>query len=452
MTAGPNTRLAVFGAGLVALACGALALHVPGAVSVGSPALVRRFVALLAVSGVLYLVAARVVLREGGGRGTCALVLVVALAERLPALAGPPFLSSDLYRYIWDGRVQLAGINPYRYIPAAPALAPFRDTVIFDHINRRFYAPTIYPPAAQMLFRAIAAVSQTPLAVKLAAVGCEGVAVLCLIAVLRRCGQPPARVLLYAWNPLAVWSYAGNGHVDAEAIALLSLALLARAAGRDGWTGAALGAAILVKFLPVAVAPALWRWRWRMPAVALLTIVSLYLPFIGVGLRHVFGFLGSYGHEEGFRDGRGIWLLAGLGDLIRLPSWTVPAYALLVALALGAVSLSFVLPRPSGPLPVATDVRRFAGRAGFLAAASTLAIGPHYSWYFPFLAIFAVLRPSRALLWMAVSPLVLYLSPWKEFFLWPAIVYGPALLLFVLDEGIGVRRPISVPAVERTAS
>ena len=189
-----------------------------------------------------------------------------------------------------------------------------------------------------------------------------------------------------------------------------------------------------------------------MPAVALLTIVSLYLPFIGVGLRHVFGFLGSYGHEEGFRDGRGIWLLAGLGDLIRLPSWTVPAYALLVALALGAVSLSFVLPRPSGPLPVATDVQRFAGRAGFLAAASTLAIGPHYSWYFPFLAIFAVLRPSRALLWMAVSPLVLYLSPWKEFFLWPAIVYGPALLLFVLDEGIGVRRPISVPAVERTAS
>ena len=74
---------------------------------------------------------------------------------RLMVMLSPPFLSSDLYRYVWDGRVQAAGINPYLYIPADPALAGLRDTAIFPHINRADYAPTIYPPVAQAIFLAV---------------------------------------------------------------------------------------------------------------------------------------------------------------------------------------------------------------------------------------------------------------------------------------------------------
>jgi alpha-1,6-mannosyltransferase len=431
---GLNALLTVLGASLAALVLCGLLLHTPGASSVDSIGLVRRFVAVLAVAAVLYLAAVWLVLREGGGAATLAIVLGAALLARVPALVGPPFLSSDLYRYIWDGRVQLAGFNPYRYIPADPALAALRDHAIFDHVNRRFYAHTIYPPAAQLMFRLLAAISQTPFAMKLASVGLEAVAVACLAATLRLCGQPPARVLLYAWNPLAIWSFAGNGHVDAEAIAFVAVTLFARAARRDGWAGAALGAATLVKFLPAAIGPALWRGRWRLPVVAILTIVLLYLPFIAVGPRRVLGFLGGYGVEEGLNDGQGIWLLAGLGDLAHLPRYAVPLYCIFSALALGAAAFAAANACGTDGVDRAADIRRFAGWAGFLAALAWFVLSPHYAWYFPVFAVFAVLRPSRALLWMSVAPLALYLSPWHEFFFWPSLVYAPAVVLFLVDE------------------
>ncbi len=93
-----------------------------------------------------------------------------------------------LYRYVWDGRVQVAGINPYRYVPADPALRPLRDGAIYPHINRADYAPTIYPPMAQVIFRAVAAVGHDVLAMKLAMLGFE----LLAIAVMLRLLAAPA--------------------------------------------------------------------------------------------------------------------------------------------------------------------------------------------------------------------------------------------------------------------
>ena len=58
---------------------------------------------------------------------------------RLALLFVEPYLSTDIYRYVWDGRVQAAGINPYRYMPIAPELAHLRDAAIFPNINRADY-------------------------------------------------------------------------------------------------------------------------------------------------------------------------------------------------------------------------------------------------------------------------------------------------------------------------
>src|SRR5215510_12433871 len=62
-----------------------------------------------------------------------------------------PTLSDDMYRYIWDGRVQAQGISPYRYPPNAPALTYLRDTDIYPHINRKNVV-TVYPPAAEAAY------------------------------------------------------------------------------------------------------------------------------------------------------------------------------------------------------------------------------------------------------------------------------------------------------------
>jgi alpha-1,6-mannosyltransferase len=73
----------------------------------------------------------------------------------------PPRLSTDIYRYIWDGRVQGAGINPYLYLPVDPQVAGLRDDSIYPSINRKEYAHTIYPPVAQMFFFLVTRLTQS---------------------------------------------------------------------------------------------------------------------------------------------------------------------------------------------------------------------------------------------------------------------------------------------------
>ncbi len=83
---------------------------------------------------------------------TIAVIIIFSVAFRERLAVETPYLSSDVYRYIWDGRVQASGINPYIYMPVAPELEPLRDEKIFPYINRPDYARTIYPPVAQAIF------------------------------------------------------------------------------------------------------------------------------------------------------------------------------------------------------------------------------------------------------------------------------------------------------------
>src|SRR5215472_2817555 len=93
---------------------------------------------------------------------TLLIVLIGAAVFRLiPVPLDPPRLSTDIYRYIWDGRLQGAGINPYLYLPVDPRVAGLRDDSIYPNINRKEYAHTIYPPVAQMFFFAVTRVTQS---------------------------------------------------------------------------------------------------------------------------------------------------------------------------------------------------------------------------------------------------------------------------------------------------
>src|ERR1700744_2332593 len=118
------------------------------------------------LQALLYLVAVWVVLNRSADRWTIVIVVVCAIACRLVCLFSPPFLSSDIFRYVWDGKVQAAGINPYRFIPADPHLAFLRDLDIYPHINRRSYAHTIYPPGGQMRFLLIPRIAALVLCLK----------------------------------------------------------------------------------------------------------------------------------------------------------------------------------------------------------------------------------------------------------------------------------------------
>jgi alpha-1,6-mannosyltransferase len=417
-------RLGVLGGVLLALTMAALSLHVPGALGVGSVGLKTWFVVITGISAAVYLVAVVTVTHRVGMRHGVWVVLLVAAALRLPLIVSPPFLSTDVYRYVWDGRVQATGVNPYRYLPADPALASLRDDVVYPRINRAEYAPTIYAPTAEALFGLAGLVWSNVVAVKVMMVGFECVAVFCLLRMLSAAGLPAERVLIYAWNPLPVWDFAGNGHVDAVAIGLVCAALLLRVRRRDGWAGVALGLAVLTKFLPAVVAPVLWRrgGGWRTAIAAVGTIVPLYLAYSSVGWR-VFGFLQGYGDEEGYVSGDGFWLLAGLARLMPLPGWAALIYKAVVVVVLAGLGAWFAFVRRPD------DAVSICAAAGIMMAVLTFAISPHYPWYFAWLAVPCVLAPTPAVVWLSVAPILMYLDTFGDRFVWPSVVYVPAILL-----------------------
>ena len=401
----------------------------------GDPMRAPIFALLLAASAGVYLLTVRRVLRSADGF-PLVLVLVVAAALRVMPFLTHNFLSSDLYRYVWDGMVQAAGINPFLHIPEDSALRFLRETAIFPHINRADYAPTIYPPAAQIVFALVGLVHASQLAMKLVMVGFEALAVMCLVALLRRMGQPESRVLIYAWNPLCAWEYAGNGHVDAMAIGLIALALLLRARQSFGWAGAVFGLAVLVKFLPAAIGPALWRrgGAGRLVVGGLAVMIALYAFYMiwdGAGLK-VLGFLGGYGAEEGLADGSGLWPLAVLGQVMPVPGWLSKFYLALVAAGLATLALRIMAERRDAAGSPA-DITRICGQAGLLMTCVILAITPHYAWYYGVLSLFAVLRPSRMLIWLGAAPILLYAAPAGEMVAWPAAIFLPAAMFWLSD-------------------
>ena len=364
------------------------------------------FIVAALLQGAVWAVAAYLVASRGeGGRTSLAVVLATAVLLRIGALIAPVYLSDDIYRYIWDGRVQAAGINPYRYIPADTNLAALRDDAIFPNINRNNYAPTIYPPVAQMLFFVATRFGETVTAMKLMLVAVEAIGIGALLFILPAAGAPRENILLYAWHPLPVWEIAGSGHIDAAVVAFVALAIAAAFAGRRAWSGAALAAAALVKLFPLVLAPALWRPRrsnlgdWRWPAGFAAVILAAYLPFLGVGSR-VLGFLPTYFAEEKIASGSGFWALDLLGRAVPVP---VAAYLAVAATVMAGLAIG-ALGRPTDPvsgMPWATA----------LGTAAVFFASPHYAWYFVWLVALLCVAPWWPAFWPTLTAVLLYWDP-----------------------------------------
>lgn len=321
------------------------------------------------------------------------IIIIAAVAMRVVMLFADPYLSSDLYRYIWDGRVAAHGINPYRYLPSAPELATLRDVAIYPSINRADYAPTIYPPVAQLLFWLITRASESTFAMKLGMVFFEAMGAVALLVVLRRLALPARRISAYVWHPLPIWEIAGNGHVDAAMIGLMLVSLALFLERPALWAAVAATLAALVKPTALLALPVFWKpWDWRMPCLVAATIAVLYIPYLSVGWG-VFGFASGYFAEEGYKAGGGFWY----PDILQLITGKIPAigrvYAVASAIALTAIALKTGFRKDRSP----------AAAVGALTVLVTLflvLLTPHYPWYYLAAVPFLSFYPHSATLWV----------------------------------------------------
>ena len=329
------------------------------------------------------------------------LILGVAIGLRAYVLLFDPLLSSDIYRYVWDGKVQATGINPYRYVPADPALASLRDGTIFPYINRATTAVTIYPPVAQFFFLIVTRIGENVTVMRLALVGCEAVTVAIIALFLRRMNQPVTRVVAYLWHPLPLWEIASSGHVDALMLALMLLGLWIALSGHALRGAALIGFSVLVKPYVAPVLAGIWRpWDLKMPLVVIAIITLCYLPYLSVGWG-VLGFLTQgYLREEGISAGNDLWPLALWRLVFGEHHGDVVFYVAMAALVLLFAGLAVAR---SGDRPIASrlaDINR-------LLLLTLLLLSPNYPWYFLAVTPFVALCGSLPNWFVSIAALLL---------------------------------------------
>jgi hypothetical protein len=318
------------------------------------------FLGLYGLACLGYGIAVYWLLRDGPDRRrTLPPILSLAILFRATLLfTTPPTLSDDVYRYIWDGRLTNAGVNPYAHAVQSPLLDRF-DSPQRDLVNNSWMASP-YLPAAQALFAAVYRIApDSPLAFQVAAALFDLLTGWLVTDLLRRLGLPQARVLITLWNPLVIIEFAHGAHVDAFMILLMVAALWALVATRSNLPSVVtLAAATLTKGLPALLLPVVARrWGRRLTIVYTGLIIAACLPFAlraGWGLtgpldgQGLFGALRIYTARWNYNGGLYHWLEIWLSGY-RTPGAVPPeivgwgpirAAKIVVAAALGLVLIA----------------------------------------------------------------------------------------------------------------
>ena len=293
MTITPSHRLYGFGAILLV----SLTICSRKLGSVGEPS----FIIPLVLAGVAYLFAIRELFSTSlFPRRLIFIGLLLAVLWQIPFLVMAPGSDDDIHRYLWDGRVQRFGYNPYVVVPGDPAFAGLHtpETRTLNNPD----VPSPYPAGAQLFFRGVTAIHESIFALKLAFVFCGLAIAVVLLDILRSTGEGAHWVLAYAWNPLLATEVAGSGHIDIVGVLLLVVSVAAL--GRRWRTIAALafGLAVAVKLLPIVLLPLYWkRVRVRDAALSAVVVGLLYIPFFNHG-RIPIGSLGTFVQRFRFND------------------------------------------------------------------------------------------------------------------------------------------------------
>ena len=383
---------------------------------------------LVAACLVLGLIAWVITRRPAGPRVVLGVVAVAALCQ-VPGLTTAPITSTDAYRYVWDGRVQLSGSSPYSHVPLDDQLARLRDPLLFPGLSptdrsgvvgpprvprdpgtiaalsaddprtliNRPRVPTIYPPVAQAYFAAVALL--TPWSAGTFGLQVAGaalaVALTALLALeLRRTNRDPRWAILWGWSPIVALEAGNAAHVDVLATLLIVASIILAVRRRPVWAGVLLGAAASVKLLPLLLLPAftsLRRKSLRTPLVAGGTFIATYLPHVLAAGTLVIGFLPGYLTQEGFSDGSSRSAILAL---------LLPPEARQLTAGILAVALAVLAIHRHGREPIAIT-------CCWLFGAALLITTPTYPWYgLPLIAL-AVLAGRFE--WLVV-PVAAYLA------------------------------------------
>src|SRR3954471_5572333 len=209
--------------------------------------------------------------------------ILLALAFRAPLVAPRVNFDSDMVRYLWDGRVQVHGFNPYHSVPSDPGMAALHTDETRRMPSARTRTP--YPPAAQLFFRLVVWIHDSTRTMKLALALCDLLTILIVWRWLRLIDRPEWLVIAYAWNPLVVLEVAHSGHIDALGALWIAASAYWLTRRRTALASMAFVFAVATKLLPIVLLPLFWgRVRLRDAAGGAMLFALLYLGYTQHGI------------------------------------------------------------------------------------------------------------------------------------------------------------------------
>ena len=392
----------------------------------------------LTLAGVTYLLAIRELFAEPVfSRRIVIIGLILAAVWQIEFLRLPSGADDDIHRYVWDGRLQRLGLNPYLVVPSDPAVKGLHTAETRNLNNPELPSP--YPAGAQLFFRGVTAIHESTSAFKLAFVLCEFAVVLLLLDILLGARRGAHLVLVFAWNPLLAIEVAGSGHIDIVGALLLVLSAAALVRHWRTTAAVALGLAIAVKFLPIVLLPLYWkRVRIRDAAIATAAVGLLYVPFLDRG-RIPIGSLGEYVQNFRFNGP----LFAALDNV--MPPQLLAGLAVIV----GFATATWLRKR-------ATECS--ADQFAWPMAATLLCAPAVFPWYLLWLLAFLVSSSTLVMIIWSVSITTTYVQwhlrtighPWGKLPSWVMLVeYGCVAIAAVV---IAIRRrsrPADVPYIDQ---
>ncbi len=282
-------------------------------------ATLQHFFVILAGLFALLLAAAMIIRRttqqQRQVHSALAIILLGAVLFRAMLLSQPPWLSNDIYRYLWDARLVDRGVNPYAFSPQADELTGLRDSVIFPKVDHK-YVYSVYPPLLQGLFWAGLRVSQAFAVPAFAGLklifALVDLGLVCvLFRLLTQAQIDPRWALLYAWHPLPIIEIAGSGHTDGVGACALVLTISCLIQRRFSAAAVFLALGFLVKFITIFFLPFLFLAVWKqvsfkkamsITGLFVLVVAGSYAPFTAAGEK-LFSGLMVYFEKWRFNDG-----------------------------------------------------------------------------------------------------------------------------------------------------
>jgi len=347
-------------------------------------------------------------------------ILVTGLIFRVTLLVSFPVFSDDLFRYLFEGKMQAHGINPYLVAPADPATLPFRDA-FFELVNHKTI-PTIYPPLSELFFRAAMAIGYNLYFFKALLIVLDMGGLFFLYLIIKHHGLPFRNLLIWAWHPLLIVEIAGSGHQDIIGIFLLTGCLYYMQRQRLLGASLMLVGSFLSKLFPLFLFPLLLRRQKKWPYLVLMLLTTLfYLPFYNTE-THLFTGLSVYTRT---------WEAnASIFYLLKLLIKDLQATKFLIILIF--LSIYLYAYRSISKFETAC----FVTLGSFLLLTPTL-----HPWYILWVIPFLVISPNRAWLYLTMASTAYYhvLIDYFEKDLWQEqlwikyLIYLPFFALLILE-------------------